>query len=168
MRGRKPKTAAQRQIEGNPGKRALTHDEPAHPLPAQTFGDAPPPELDGDLVAQQYWQKNVPKLLTVRQVRHIDEGALVALCKCWSRWVNATQRVDSQGLILLVGPNRHPIQNPYLGIANTALRDMKALWSEIGMTPTSRTRVRSEAPPADPESEADQFRRMFLVKGAPK
>ena len=43
------------------------------------------------------------------------------------------------------------IQNPFLAIANRCLGQMAQIESEFGMTPSSRSRIRAEAPvAADP------------------
>jgi len=49
----------------------------------------------------------------------------------------------------------YPIQNPYVGIANTSLQMMHRFLIEFGLSPSSRSRISVEAAPksADPFTE---------------
>jgi len=160
MRGRKPKPTAVKVLEGNPGKRVLNAREPQPPISPETF--EPPRELAGDPVALAYWQELVPVLRQIRQITDVDRGVLVALCVQWSRYIEATaalQQRDEQGrsrmLIRLEGGTFQ--QNPYIAIANKSLLLCTKLWIELGLTPSSRSRVHTDGAPigGDAFSEFD-------------
>jgi len=136
MRGRKPKPTAQKVLEGNPGKRPLNPHEPDFPPPADTI----PLELEGDAHALKEWARLSPLLESARVTTEADRGSLVALCQQWSQYLEATQRIRTSGMVVRT-PNDYPMPNPYIAIANRALTHCVKLWVELGLTPSSRSRV---------------------------
>lgn len=170
MRGPKPKPSRQKEIEGNAGKRKPNENEP-QPPPATASFDLPPDELKDDKVAQEEWTRTVPILRKIRQIRKVDRASLIALCKCWSRWIEAERKVAELGMVVKA-PSGYPIINPYLGISNKTMSTLKSLWAEIGLTPSSRSRI-SVDPNVSTDIEEDAegaedaaFEQLFLVKGA--
>ena len=139
MRGRKPKPTALKVLEGNPGKRPLNHQEPVMPEPSDAF-EVPPPELLGDVVAKAEWTRLAPMLRKARTITEADRSSLVALCQQWSWYLEAKNKVSTTGMVVK-SPNGYPTPNPYIGIANKALDYCLKLWTELGITPSSRSRV---------------------------
>jgi len=150
MRGRKPKPSAQRALEGNPGHRPLNAAEPQLAAPTEAF-DEPPVDLANDDRAQAEWRRLAPLLRQARQITEGDRGALVAVCQQWSRYQDATERVQRHGMVVKT-PSGYPIMSPYLTIANKALSACTKLWAELGLTPSSRSRVTLVGEPG-----ADEF-----------
>jgi P27 family predicted phage terminase small subunit len=99
--------------------------------------------LTGDEFARGEWARLAPMLRRARQVTEADRAALVALCLEWSRYIDATRRVQRLGPVIKA-PSGYPMLNPYLSVANKALQGCNRLWPELGLTPSSRTRVRAE------------------------
>jgi P27 family predicted phage terminase small subunit len=156
MRGRKPKPTHQRILEGNRGKRPINRDEPELP-PADA--DAIPLELEAAaapgiaVLAVAEWRRLAPILIKRRALTTADRAALVALCLEWARYVTAT---TSTTALLITTKNGHTIPNPYLAVAGKALAACARLWPELGLTPSSRSRVHRDGPPAgDPFAEFD-------------
>lgn len=141
MRGRKPKTSQQRRLEGNPGKRRLNDAEPEPPTPVVTF-DEPPLELAIHPVAADEWRRLAPMLRKAKQITDADRAALIALCVEWERYLDATDKVRVLGMIVKA-PSGYPMTNPYLSIARSALAACSRLWPELGLTPSSRSRVKT-------------------------
>ena len=139
MRGRKPKPTAQKVLEGNPGKRPLNHQEPVMPEPSDAF-DVPPPELLGDVEAGTEWRRLAPMLRKARTITEADRGSLVALCQQWSWYLKANRNVSTSGMVVK-SPSGYPMPNPYMAMANKALGHCLKLWTELGITPSSRSRV---------------------------
>ena len=154
MRGRKPKPTAQRILEGNAGKRPLPTDEVQPPTTHATFTTTPP-ELDGDAVAIAEWTRLAPMLVTVRAVTDADRSTLIAVCLEWSRYIEAMKAVRRLGLIVKA-PSGFAMPNPYLAIATRALAGCRALWPELGLTPSSRSRV-TPAKPGESPGITDAF-----------
>lgn len=144
MAGRRPKPTAMKKAAGNPGKRKLNKSEPA---PAAHIPICPP-HLDQEAKAE--WTRIAPELLKLNVLANVDRAALAAYCMAWSRWVDAETNLRKFGTVIKTKQG-YPVQNPYLGIANTAIDTMRKMLVEFGMTPSSRSRVNA-APPDDPES----------------
>jgi len=151
MRGRKPKPTAQRVLEGNPGKRKLNAAEAPIPVPPDAF-DEPPTGLGVNAHAVAEWRRLAPLLRRVRLVTEADRAALTALCVEWARYLDATAEVARLGMVVKA-PSGYPMPNPYLPIATRALAACIKLWPELGLTPSSRSRVRT----ATQEDAPDAF-----------
>jgi P27 family predicted phage terminase small subunit len=154
MRGRKPLPTDAKRLAGNPGGRPLNEDEPQHPTSADLL--IPPPELHGDTKAIDYWNDIVPRLATARQVTDVDRAALIVLCLTWSQYVEASdfmQQRDEKGQrrSLIKTPNGLYQINPYVKLMRASLSELVRLWGELGLTPSSRSRVKSSdsLPPLD-------------------
>lgn len=142
MRGTKPKSTLQKRLEGNPGRRPLNDHEP-QPPPFHDTMDAPPEELAGRPVALAEWARLVPMLRRCRQITEADRSALVAVCLEWARYLDATSKVVAMVITTATG---YPMPNPYLSIATKALTGCTRLWAELGLTPSSRSRVVTDGP----------------------
>jgi P27 family predicted phage terminase small subunit len=166
MRGRKPKPTAQRLLDGNPGKRPLNESEPQPTTTAAAF-DAVPEELADNARAAAEWTRLAPMLHKCRQVTDADRGTLIALCLEWARYIDATKKVATLGLVVKA-PSGYPMTNPYLSIATRALAGCNKLWPELGLTPSSRSRVSADGPgpTGDAFSEFDTPP-VLAVKAAP-
>jgi P27 family predicted phage terminase small subunit len=153
MKGRKPKPTAQRRLDGNPGHRPLNTREPPTAALDATF-DTPPPELPPG--AQEEWKRLAPLLRRAHQVGPTDRTVLMAVCIEWARYLEAMAKVQKLGPVVTT-PNGYPMTNPHLSIATRALAACTKLWPELGLTPSSRSRISTVAPasPDDPFAEFD-------------
>jgi P27 family predicted phage terminase small subunit len=135
MAGRKPKPTNLKILEGNPGRRPLNKREPQPKRPTKT--PRAPQHLSKE--AQKEWRR-VIKLLTTGIVTELDLTAVEAYCTCYAQWVEANGYVQEKGAIVKT-KNGNPIQNPFLSVANRAMKEMRVWMAELGMTPSSRSRV---------------------------
>jgi P27 family predicted phage terminase small subunit len=133
-------------LQGNPGKRRLNDAEPKPPQLAADF-DQPPVEVLGDPIAEKEWRRVAPILRQTRMVTEVERGLLVALCQQWSRYLEAHSKVATAGMIIRAASG-NPMANPYLTVADRALAHCTKLWVELGLTPSSRSRL--SVPKADP------------------
>jgi len=158
VRGTKPKSTRTKRLEGNPGKRKLNDREPELPGLGDAF-DRPPRELAGDRLACAEWRALVPLLRKARQVTSADRQSLIALCQQWSRYLKAERELRRRGRnrgLVIKTPNGYPVLSPWLAVTNKALAHCAKLWAELGLTPSSRSRVYAEVPPGgDDFSEFD-------------
>lgn len=153
IKGPRPQSSRTRELRGNPGKRAIRHDEPTPAAPVATF-DTPPPELAGDRVARAEWRRLAPILRAARQITEADRGLLITLCLEWSRYRAAARLARA---LLVTTHNGYTTAHPAVGIArNTAALCLK-LWAELGCTPSSRTRVATVSPGDGPAIPGDPF-----------
>jgi len=101
---------------------------PRPAFPAATADDDDPPAvLAADPVAAAEWRRLVPLLRAAGILTKLDLNVVIALCIEWSKYVAAQQ----QPMTAAVG--------------NRALRQCRALWTELGLTPSSRAKL--TAPP---------------------
>jgi P27 family predicted phage terminase small subunit len=151
--GPRPKSSAQRRL-GPRSHHKVNDSEPQHDPPGHAF-DVPPPELTGR--AADEWRRLAPLLRQARQVTEVDKSALVAACLEWATYLEASQRVAIAGPVVNI--HGAPQPNPYRTIARGALSALTRLWPELGLTPSSRSRVKMAelGPRDDAFSEFDSF-----------
>jgi P27 family predicted phage terminase small subunit len=144
MRGRKPLPSNVVRLRGNPGKRRLNHAEP-RPAPR-----VPPcPSCLGD-AARKEWQRLSKELAELGLLTRLDRGLLAAYCQAHALWVEAVASIARYGT-MVKSPNGYPMQSPYVAVANKQVDIMVRIAAELGMTPSSRTRIRvGDKAPADP------------------
>jgi len=152
MKGRKPTATRQRILKGNPGKRPLNLEEPHPPPVDEAFGTVPP-ELVPFPFAAEEWTCLVPMLRRCRQITQADRSPMVAACLEWGIYKTAMDHVQANGMVIKTKTGFHR-PSPYLAIARTALANCVRLWVELGLTPASRTRVRTEASGPGPDGDA--------------
>jgi P27 family predicted phage terminase small subunit len=80
----------------------------------------------------------------------IDDLALIGLCQSWAEYMEATEQASKTGM-LVKSPSGYPILNPYVTLANQALKRVKSFLTEFGMTPSSRSHIMA----VPGENEAD-------------
>ena len=144
MRGRKPLPSNVVRLRGNPGKRRLNDAEPA-PAPV---APACPSCLGEE--ARKEWKRLARALGELGLFTRIDRGLLAAYCQAHALWLEAVSSIQRYGT-MVKSPNGYPMQSPYVAVANKQVDIMVRIASELGMTPSSRTRIRvGEPTPADP------------------
>lgn len=137
MKGRKPQPSDLKLLRGNPGRRPANTREPQ--LPRLEGFETPPPELAGDVVALAEWHRIVPILVASRQITVAERPALIACCQQWSTYLDCHERARAGRVIMT--PSGYPRPNPYGPLADSALTQCNRLWAELGLTPSSRSRV---------------------------
>jgi P27 family predicted phage terminase small subunit len=150
--GRRPTPTALKVARGNPGKRPLNTNEPTLEPRLPTC----PRWITGEARAEY---RRAGKLLAdMRVVTEADRAALAAYAVVYGRWCEAERMVNEKGLLVL-GTMKTPIQNPYLSVARQSLDQMIRLCAELGLTPSSRSRL--QAAPA--ENETDLATELFAL-----
>jgi P27 family predicted phage terminase small subunit len=80
----------------------------------------------------------------------LDRALLAAYCQAHALWVEAVSSLERYGT-MVKSPNGFPMQSPYVAVANKQVDIMVRIAAELGMTPSSRTRIRvGEKTPEDP------------------
>ncbi len=154
MKGGKPLPTATKKLSGTlrPDRTNAREPQLPPPSPAQ---DAPPPEISGDPVASAEWSRLLPLLKASKVITAGDLSSLIALCQQWSRYLEATRTIATAGMVIDT-PSKYPMVNPLVGISNKALANCVKLWTELGLTPSSRSRV-ATAPPGSFGDDDDEF-----------
>lgn len=143
MAGRKPKPTAVRLAEGNPGKRAINEREPK---PRAKRPKAPKHLSDAALIE---WRRVMRILSPMGIVTEAEADLLAVYCSAYAQWVQASEIVQRQGLIVLSG-NETPMRNPALKIVDDQVRVMGRCMTELGLTPSARVRLVAPGSDVDP------------------
>lgn len=153
MPGRRPKPTALKRLTGNPGKRALNHNEP------QTRSRRPKLPSHLGAVAQGEWKRLTRELRAMNLLASADADALAMYCQLYERWVDASKQLTDKGMVVET-ENGFPVLSPYLSIANQCIKQMLRILIEFGMTPASRSRIQlPEGQAHDPLEDFLQRRR---------
>jgi len=154
-RGRKPKTAAQKLLDGNPGKRPIRPD-----LPAPSGAPPMPERLMVDPLAVAKWKEFVPLLLDLGTLTQADGEALATLCEVYSAAQACLLELRATGPVMrtdLGGVKPNPAGPLYRGLVSL----QASLMAEFGLTPTSRTRLGGKE-----EKPSDEVEEFFKIHGA--
>jgi P27 family predicted phage terminase small subunit len=139
--GPKPRPTNLRLLEGSRSDRP----NPAEPI---ILGDKPAAPEWLDDFAREEWDRLADPLYEAGVLTPVDQTMLAAYCMAYSRW-RAAESVaaklrdqDPTTLGLLIRTkDGNIIQNPIIGVANVARRDMARLAAEFGLSPSSRTLI---------------------------
>jgi P27 family predicted phage terminase small subunit len=108
--------------------------------------DPVPSEVVGNRSAVAQWRRVVR---AAPWLRELDRMPVVALCWEWSGYVDALARARRGGLRVKRGTGGVGI-SPYVSIARWRLAAYLRLASDLGLTPSARSRVAlPDAPPGD-------------------
>jgi len=157
MRGRKPKPTAVKKLEGNPGKRALNKKEPK----AESSVPSCPEHLKGE--ARQEWTRITKELHKLGLLTQVDRAALASYCTAYGHWVDAEKHLEEEDAVIITDKG-NMVQNPYMQISKRSMDQMVKFAAEFGMTPSSRSRVKVDAPDAEDELERMLFGDRVEVK----
>ena len=151
-RGRPPKSAAQKKLEGNPGKRKTKAEPQLTPaLPA------PPANLTEAAIVE--WNRVGPELFAAKILTNADRGALAVYCQSWADWVEARDYIDGKKKVIK-SPNGYEMQSPWVAIANKASEKLLKVAAEFGLTPASRVRLATDPPDPD-DDQAKKEKKIF-------
>lgn len=153
MAGRKPLPTQLKLVKGTARPHRMN---PAEPQPFVAVPH-PPEHLDAEAAAKF---ADMATLLARHGVMtELDAGALARYVVIWRRWLDAEAEVKRRGPVVKTS-NDNIIQNPFLAVANKCLAQMGQIESEFGLTPSSRSRIRTAAP----AESSDPFEE-FLKRG---
>lgn len=138
--GRKPLPTQLKLINGNPGRRPLNENEPK---PRVTLL-RPPAELNDD--GRIEWRRIARDLYALGILTTVDRAALFAYCQSYGRLIRAERELAAADGNLLV---------PLVSVANRHMANMMRYAAEFGMTPSARSRIKTEGPidRADPAAK---------------
>jgi P27 family predicted phage terminase small subunit len=126
---------ALRVLRGNPSGRPINLAEPSH-----AALEVECPAVVVDPVARAEWARVAPGLIACGQVAVVDRATLMGYCQKYAQW-QALEVEAARHPFIVRSPNDYPIPNPALGMANKAFGLMLKAAAELGITPSSRSRV---------------------------
>ena len=139
MRGRKPKPTALKLIDGNPGKRKISGEEPRPPASCPSC----PAHLSATAKAE--WKRLAGALNGIGLLTQVDRAALAAYCQAYGRWVEAEKKLAETPTLLKM-PSGYIQMSPWLTISNKQMELMARYMTELGLTPSSRSRLAVQMP----------------------
>ncbi len=162
QRGPKPTPTALRLLQGGPNARGIPAGEPIPPA-----SDMPPPPSWLNAYALEEWEKLAEDLYGMGVLTSIDQTMLAAYCMAFARWRQAEEDLQKMADAdpvthgaLLKTKEGNAIQNPLVGVANVARRDMARLAAEFGLSPSSRTLINDGK-----RGETDPVAQRYLGRG---
>lgn len=139
MRGRKPTPTHLKLLHGNPGRRPINGDEP------KPASDLPTCPAHLNASAKAEWKRLARDLNRIGLLTMVDRGALAAYCQSWGRWVEAERKLKETPPLLKT-PAGYIQMSPWLTIANKERELMARYMVELGLTPSSRSRLAIKIP----------------------
>lgn len=137
MRGRKPTPTVLRVLRGNPGKRPVNTNEPE----PEDLSTVCPEEIAENDDARKEWFRTIVPAIHTRQITSADRAMAIAHCELWATWRSQLAAAGKHAHVVAVGKNNYPTPNPARGMANKTFFLLKQVDAELGLTPTSRSRV---------------------------
>jgi len=151
MRGRKPKPTKLKILAGTRPARINQNE----PTPAPTRPEIPE-HLDA--LARGEWDRLVPILERMGVLTEADGAALTLYCECYSKWLRARGEVQKRGLLIevtrtvtskrgaTIETTGQVKANPAVMIEIQMARLMKEILVEFGLTPSARSRIKTNDP----------------------
>lgn len=143
MKGRKPLPTALKVLHGT------RRPSRERALPKSEIPDAPP---FLDIEARAEWGRLTAELHSAGTITKADRALLAAFCQTWSRWTAAETALAETGPVVRSTAGA-PMLNPYFSVSQRCLKELRAFAAELGLSPTSRTRLRSTGKPQSRLSE---------------
>ena len=139
--GRKPKPAAVKKQQGNPGKRKVADKAPT--AGKWTYNQRP---KHLSLIGKEAFA-DLRDLLGPRGMQMLDKAdkmALEVLAETYAEWRSANDEVLRDGMVQEVETKQGGMmkrQHPAVNIRGNAAKRMLSLMAEFGLTPSSRSRL---------------------------
>ena len=134
--GRKPHATADKKLHGNPGKRKLNDNEPQGKL----LEKMPPPPAYLGKHAVDAWNRNGPVLIEMMLLTDADIELFATFCQAIHVMIVSSEDINENGMTIIGARGR--TRNPAIASFTGAVNAIRALSSEFGMTPSSRSRLK--------------------------
>ena len=152
-RGPRPEPTALKIARGNPGKRAINHDEPD----PGAFDLTPPPDLDG--IALKKWNAIAPGQAAAGVLKSGNEETFASYCQILAQVKGYEALVRKVGL-----EAAHSVG--YSSLLVKLHAQEKQFAAELGLTPSSRSGVKATKPVTD--ANAGKRRKFFGNGSGPR
>ena len=135
MPGRKPKPTNLKLLQGTARKHRLNKNEP---MPDPCIPDMPAHLSEP---ARKEWSRLAPELESLGLLSNVDRNVFAAYCQAYGRWVMAETEIARLDSLVDRTPRGMAQQHAYVGIANRAMELMNRFGVELGLSPSSRSKV---------------------------
>lgn len=137
-----------RVVRGDRKDRINTNE----PKPDKSKDPKCPSYLSAD--AKKIWKRTAKQLKAMGLLFEADQDVLAAYANAVANYQHATVLVDQQGL-LVEGRRDGWVTNPAVRVQRDSATLIRMLASELGLTPSSRTRLKAEGDSSDDDSFLD-------------
>lgn len=135
-RGRKPTPSATKRLRGNPGKRKVNTSEPTYEV---AIPDAPSNLDEGALTE---WNLITQELAAKQVITQVDKAILALYCETYSEWIMLGEMLKENPTVIKTYPTGAEYVTLLLGARRSARQELKQYTTELGITPSSRTKVK--------------------------
>jgi len=137
---RRPKPTALRLIEGNKGRKKINANEPKY---KNALPD-PPPILDETGLLE--WERAGRILLDFRVLTEADYACFAAYCFSYQEWIRLCRiiREKELGAVIQKSPNGMMMESAISTAASKYYKQMIKAAVELGLTPSSRTKISAD------------------------
>jgi P27 family predicted phage terminase small subunit len=132
--GRRPKPTGLRLLQGEHLER-INEEEPLPPPGLPSVPDLSP-------VAQEVWDATAPRLLAMGCLAVTDGDPLAAYCEAVAV-MRRSAAILARSDVLISSAQGRPMRNPALAALRDASHTMLAYAREFGLTPSSRTLIKT-------------------------
>jgi len=145
VKGRKPKPAEIRELQGNPRRVPIPKVPKGEPI---VQGLPPPSWLDAE--AKKEWRSVVAQYADMKIITRNDIALLTAWCDTWSKWLAVTKKIKGR---FVIGDGSGAKRNPLTTIEKDLKADLLTLAARFGFSPVDRMKL--AIPPEKPPEEND-------------
>jgi len=150
---RRPKPTGIRLVEGNRGHRTINENEPKyeHTLPP------PPPILDD--VGETEWNRAGAILLGFKVLTEADYAVFAGYCFSYQEWIRLCKIIREKDVAAIIQktPNGLMVESAISTAASKYYKQMIRGAVELGLTPSSRTKIVADNTGALSPFEQDMF-----------
>jgi P27 family predicted phage terminase small subunit len=136
MRGRKKTSATIHHLRGNPSRRPINDAEPK----PETGVPKKPDFLSA--TAKKYWNYHAKRLDQAGILSKVDLGILAAYCTALATLDKAEKMLEEHGYTQDTDSGKK--KSPWILIAKEARDQIRSIGSELGVTASSRARIKVE------------------------
>lgn len=149
MRGRKRKPIGVRELQGNPGKRAIPKDV------VRLEVEIPPCPKYLDDEEKKKWQEVSGVLLRMRVMTTADTDLVALYCQAWVGYLKWNDIAKKSPMHIYKdgdGKVTHSQRTAAMTLRDNYCSQARSIQSELGLSPTSRARLKTET-----HTESDEF-----------
>jgi P27 family predicted phage terminase small subunit len=115
--------------------------------------------LDG--LALTEWDRITDELASKQVITHVDMAILALYCSVYAEWCSNIEQLKNEDHFLIT-PKGYRYVNPRIGLINTYGEKLAKYSAELGITPSSRTRIKAiEKPPVQEDPKKTRIKALF-------
>lgn len=152
MKGPRPTPTVLKILRGNPGRRAINTSEPE----PGALDPRTPREL-ADKDARAEWRRTIVPAIATGQITAADRSLAILHCSLWATWVSQNAIAAERPHVTLNARLGSQTPNVVRGMANKTIMLIAKVDAELGLSPSSRSRVKAVAPAAKSANPLDRF-----------